>query len=83
MVFGLYAGIVIKQHKLTIINLINMNYVFYLQSLLYLCILAVFASLRSIVIMNIVGEAKFNVAFGLSLLFMGVATLFSNTLGGN
>lgn len=32
--------------------------------------------------MNIVGEEKFNVAFGLSLLFMGIATFFSNSLGG-
>ncbi|CAL8069882.1 unnamed protein product [Orchesella dallaii] len=43
---------------------------------------AVFASMRSIVIINIIGEEKFNVGFGLSLIFMGAATFFSNSFGG-
>ncbi|ODN05178.1 Monocarboxylate transporter 10 [Orchesella cincta] len=43
---------------------------------------AVFASMRSIVIINIIGEKKFNVGFGLSLIFMGVATFFSNSSAG-
>ena len=53
---------------------------------LYACVygqmLAVYASLRSVIVYQLVGKDKFNLAFGVSVLFMGVALYFGNSFAG-
>ncbi|XP_021956978.1 monocarboxylate transporter 13 isoform X1 [Folsomia candida] len=45
-------------------------------------IIAVYASLRSVIVYQLVGKDKFNLAFGVSLFFMGVSLYFGNAFAG-